>query len=471
MKGYKLSRGGVAIAAALLIIVIICGAAVAVLSGDRIRPNISINGIDVSDLTRKEAINRLNGIYSEKIESSFVSMKFEDKEWKVKYSDLDYSYNIEEMVGKAYEVGRSGDFLSQITESIRARFKAQNFELDDQYSIEPIKKLLADMAKEIDQEVVDATIKYSGTAFDITEEQVGRRLNVEQAESLVIEQLHKVDVAVIDLPVDIVQPEIKKADLVMIQDKMGEYSTTFNAADVDRTTNIKVATKSTASVLVKPGQVYSVNETIGPRMAKYGYKNAKVIINNELVPGIGGGVCQVSSTLYNAVLLSNLKIIERRNHSLTLPYVGLGRDATISGDYIDFKFMNNTQYPVYIYGEVKGSWVKFTIFGRNEHPGRVVKIHSNVIKTLQPAVKIIEDPTLPVGTEIEEKKAHIGYVVKTYRMVYENGKEISRETLGSSTYRKVDGVKRVGTKPAPKPIPTPQPTGETPLPETPGQGN
>ncbi|MDF2532175.1 MAG: VanW family protein, partial [Clostridia bacterium] len=257
----------------------------------------------------------------------------------------------------------------------------------------------------------------------------------------------------------------KKSDLAVIQDKLGEFSTKFNAADVDRSTNIKVATNSTNNVLIRPGEVYSVNETLGPRLAKYGYKDAKVIINNELVPGIGGGVCQVSSTLYNAVLLSNLKVIERKNHSLTLSYVGLGRDATISGDYIDFKFMNNTNYPIYIYGEVKGSWVKFTVFGKNEHPGRMVKVNSEVIKTLPPTIKIIEDPTLPVGTEIEEKKAHTGYVVTTQRVVYENGKEILRESLGTSNYRVVNGVKRVGTKVvAPPPtvpgeIQEPQPSG------------
>ncbi|MDF2521410.1 MAG: VanW family protein, partial [Clostridia bacterium] len=191
----------------------------------------------------------------------------------------------------------------------------------------------------------------------------------------------------------------------------------------------------------------------------------KVIVNNELVPGIRGGVCQVSSTLYNAVLLSNLKVIERKNHTLPSSYVSLGRDATISGDYIDFKFMNNTNYPIYVYGEVKGSWVKFTVFGKNEHPGRYVKINSTVVKNIPPKIEIIEDPTLPVGTEIEEKKAYTGYVVKTERVVYENNKQILREDLGTSTYRVVNGVKRVGTKPVPVPE-TPSSTTQVP-PQTP----
>lgn len=462
MKGYKLSKIGLTATLVVLIIAIICAGAVALLSGERINPNISINGINVAGLTRTEAENKLNRLYDDKIDNSFISIKFEDKEWNLKYRELGYSYNINETVNKAYEVGRIGDFLSRLTESIRTRFEAQNFELEGQYNSEPINQLLTQISKQIDQEVLDATIKYKGTGFDITSERVGRRFKAEEAESLIIEQLHKVDVALIDAPVELIEPIVKKSDLAVIQDNLGEFSTKFNAADVGRTTNIKVATNSTASVLLRPGEVYSVNETIGPRLAKYGYKDAPVIINNELVPGIGGGVCQVSSTLYNAVLLSNLKIIERRSHSLPLSYVAMGRDATISGDYIDLKFMNNTNHPIYIYGEVKGSWVKFIIFGKKEHPNREVKIVPETIKTIPATMKVIQDPTLPAGTEIIDKKAQNGYVVKAYRVVFENGKQILKENLGNSNYRVVNGVKRVGTKVVTQPPKEPGETGGTP---------
>jgi len=446
MKGYKLSKIG--LVALILVLLIIAGvlASMALVSDKTIRSNISINGINVSGLSKQAAESRLMGIYSDKIENSFISLRFENEEWKLKYSDLNYSYNIKDAVEKAYSIGHQGDLMQQVSETLRARMKAQNIELESNYDKAPVDKLIASISKEIDQEVLDATIKYNGSTFSITDEKVGRKLDKENSVSMITEQLHKVEVVVMDLPVDIIQPIVRRTDLAVIQDRLGEFSTKFNAADVDRSTNIKVATNSANNVLVRPGEVYSVNETLGPRLAKFGYKDAKVIINNELVPGIGGGVCQVSSTLYNAVLLSNLKIIERKNHSLTLSYVGLGRDATISGDYIDFKFMNNTNYPIYIYGEVKGSWVKFTVFGKNEHPGRTVKINSNVLKEMKPTITVIEDPNLPVGTEVEEKKAHTGYVVKTQRTVYEDGKLILQEDLGTSNYRVVNGVKRVGTK-------------------------
>lgn len=452
MSGYKLSKSGLYIIIGILLLAIIVASAVALLSGNTIRSNISISGIDVSGLTMYEAENRLKNIYSDKIESSFISLKFENREWKINYKDIGYSYNIDEAVEKAYNVGRSGDIFKRLNETLKARVEAQNFDIESTYNVEPINRLIDKIAKDIDQEVIDATIRYKGAGFEITDERIGRILKKDSVLTSITEQLHKLDSAVLELPVEVVEPVVKKADLANVQDKLGEFSTKFNAADADRTTNIKVATSSTSNVLIRPGEVYSVNETIGPRLEKYGYKEAKVIINNELVPGIGGGVCQVSSTLYNAVLLSDLKIIERRNHSLPLSYIGLGRDATISGDYIDFKFMNNTNYPIYIYGEVKGSWVKFTVFGKNEHPGRYVKINSTIVKTTPPQITIIQDPTIYVGTEKEEKKAYTGYVVKTERVVYENDKAILREDLGTSTYRVVNGVKRVGTKPLPPPV-------------------
>jgi len=453
MKGYKLSKTGLYFIIIFLIFAIIVASAVAILSNDVIQPNISISGIDVSGLTRYEAENRLKGIYEEKIGEAFILLKFEKKEWKIGYKDLDYSYNIEEAVDKAYDVGHSGDAFKRLTETINTRLnKTHSFEVESKYNTEPINKLIDQIAVEIDQDVIDATIRYKGKDFEITDERIGRILDKEGILTTVTNHLQNVEIGLLELPVEIIEPVVKRADLAHVQDKLGEFSTKFNAVDVDRSINIKVATSSASNVLIRPGEVYSVNETIGPRLAKYGYKDAKVIINNELVPGIGGGVCQVSSTLYNAVLISNLKIIERQNHSLTLSYVELGRDATISGDYIDFKFMNNTDYPIYIYGEVKGSWVKFTVFGKNQHPGRTVKINSEIVKTIPPEIKIIKDATMPVGTEKIEKKAHIGYVVKTERIVYENGKQILKETLSNSNYRVVNGVKRVGTKPVAPPV-------------------
>jgi vancomycin resistance protein YoaR len=440
-KGTKIGIGII-----ILLLVVATALSIAMVSGEKIHSNITINGIEVGGLTPSQAENVLKKKLEPTIDESAIKLIFRESSWELKYRDANFQYEYEDAVTKAYDIGHAGNFFKRVKDVIETQLNRQDIKLNYSYDTQYIRSRLEEISKAVGQEGKDATIVLKEQGFVITDEAEGRTLDINKSYDLIKAQLEKVAEEDVKLVVDVVQPEIKRTDLENIKDKLGEYSTKFNAADVDRTHNIKIATSSASHLLVKPGEIFSLNKSMGPRLAKYGYKEAKVIINNELVPGIGGGVCQVSSTLYNAVLLSNMGIVERRSHALPSSYIPLGRDATISENYIDFKFQNTTQYPIYIYGEVHGSWVKFSIYGKNENPGRTVKIRTEVVKKTEPQIKIIEDPTLPEGTEMEEKKAYTGYVVKSYRTVLENGKVISVEELPLSNYRVVNGVKRVGTK-------------------------
>lgn len=421
------------------------GLSIFMVSGDKIHANITVKGINVGGLTYSQAEEVLREKFEPAIEDSAITLKFGEKTWKLGYRDLEFNYEYADAVTKAYDIGHKGNLFKKLADVISAQLERKDIALNYTYDTQYIKSRLEDISEEVGQEAKDATIALTDGIFVITDEVEGRMLDINESYDLIKAQAESVASATLDLAVDVTQPEIKRADLENIRDNLGEYSTKFNAADADRTHNIKIATNSASGVLIKPGEIYSVDKIVGPRLAKNGYKEANVIINNELVPGIGGGVCQVSSTMYNAALLSNLKIVERRSHSLPSSYVPMGRDATISEGYIDLKFQNTTQYPIYIHGEVKGSWVKFSIYGRNDNPGRTVKIKTEIVKKTDPQIKIVEDSTLPVGTEVEEKKAYTGYVVRSYRIVMENGKEVSREELTQSVYRVTNGVKRIGT--------------------------
>lgn len=456
-KGAKITI----IAVAVILIAAIAALGTYAVNIDAIQINTSINGVDVSGLTKEEAEQKLLNSIEPVVNNSDLLLKFGEKNWNINYKALKFQYNYKEAVEKAYAPGHTGNYFRRLLDIAKSKYTKNEITLNYSYDENFLPNELQKIAGEIDQEAVDAKIALNGGAFVITDEKTGYRLKQEEAKDLISKEIQNVSDVTIELPVEILQPAIKRADLENIKDKLGEYSTKFNAADTDRTYNIKLATKSASDVLVRPGEIYSLNKTVGPRLEKHGYKIAKVIINNELVPGIGGGVCQVSSTLYNAALLSNLKIVERRNHSLPSSYVPLGRDATISGDYIDLKFENTTAYPIFIHGEVNGSWVKFSIYGRNDNPGRTVKIRTVMVKKTEPTITIIEDPTLPEGTEVEEKKAYTGYVVKTYRDIYENGKLVLTEPPSNSTYRVTNGVKRVGTKKVEEPPATPElPVGQ-----------
>ncbi|KUO74075.1 MAG: hypothetical protein APF77_23080 [Clostridia bacterium BRH_c25] len=439
----KSMKIGIGIIIVLLIAAI--ALSIAMVSGDKIHSNITINGINVGGLTYSQAESMLKIKLEPAIDDSAIALKVREKTWRLSYRDVKFQYEYTDALTKAYDIGHKGSFFKRLTDVISTQLERKDIKLNYSYDAQYISSKLGDISKEIGQEPKEATILLKDKVFVITDEAEGRKLDVDKSYDLVKIQLEKTATEDVELAVDVLEPEIKRADLENIKDNLGEYSTKFNAADVDRTHNIKIASSSASHILIKPGEVYSLDRIVGPRLAKHGYKEANVIINNELVPGIGGGVCQVSSTLYNAALLSNMKIVERKSHSLPSSYIPMGRDATISEGYIDLKFQNTTQYPIYIYGEVKGSWVKFSIYGRNDNPGRTVNIKTEVIKKTEPQIKIIEDPTLPVGTEVEEKKAYTGYVVKSHRVVLENGKEVSVEELPLSVYRVTNGVKRVGT--------------------------
>jgi vancomycin resistance protein YoaR len=449
----------------IIIVLLIAAAAlsIAMVNGDKIHSDITINGIDVGGYTPSQAESMLRNKMESIIDDSDIVLKFEGKEWKLGYRDMDFQYEYEDAVTKAYDIGHKGSFFKRVKDVIATQINGEDIKLNYSYDVQYLKNKLEDISKELDKEAKDASIVLEAQGFVITDEVEGRKLDINESYDIIKIRIDEASSGDVELAVDVTEPEIKRSDLENIKDNLGEYSTKFNAADVDRTHNIKIATSSASNLLVKPGETFSLNKSMGPRLAKFGYKEAKVIINNELVPGIGGGVCQVSSTLYNAALLSNMKIVERKSHSLPSSYIALGRDATISENYIDLKFENTTRYPVYIHGEVKGSWVKFSIYGYNENPGRAVKIRTETIKVTPPQVSTIEDPALPEGTEVEEKKAYTGYVVKSYRVIMENGKEIFSEELPLSTYRVVNGVKRVGTMKVET-----QPVENEGLPEMPG---
>lgn len=431
---------------AVLLIVSIVLSGYMLLSTDKILSNVYINDIDVGGLSREEAFSKIKEIYEGVLKNTYLTLVYEDKDWKLAYNDIDYSYNYENAIDEAYRIGRTGNIISRYIVSIKSKFRISEIPLGFSYNEDNIIKKLDNISASINRSSADATIRLKSGKFEITPETIGLKLDNSKALAIVKSSIENNEISTIELPVEIMEPEIKKSDLSSINDKLGEYTTRFDATNTNRTFNIALATKSVTDVLINPGEVFSLYKVIGSRLEEQGYRMAKVIINNEYVDGIGGGLCQISTTLYNAALLSNMKIIERKNHSLPSEYVGLGRDATISGDYIDMKFENNTATPIYIYGEVKGNRVTFSIYGKKENPNRTVEIRTSVIKKIEPQVKIIHDETLPFGQEVIEKKAIAGYVVKSYRVVLENGKEVFIEPLYTDTYKVSDEVKRVGTK-------------------------
>jgi vancomycin resistance protein YoaR len=244
----------------------------------------------------------------------------------------------------------------------------------------------------------------------------------------------------IELPVEITEPKVKTRELeaLLFRDVLASVSTAFTTDtqnNRNRGINIRLAAASVDGAVVFPGEEFSFNDRVGPRTSDRGYVIAHVFSEGQVRDGIGGGVCQVSTTLFNAALLSNLSITERHNHMFAVGYVPLGLDAAVSYGYSDLRFRNNTEYPIRIDAEVSANNIlTFSILGTNLYPDIRVKPVSKVISTTRSTVEYIDDPNLPAGAEITEDNGIDGAVVDTFVQIYSGDDLIKDYKLHTSTY-------------------------------------
>ena len=299
------------------------------------------------------------------------------------------------------------------------------------------------LKNEVCREPKDATYEIVDRRLNITPEEIGIKIDLETAEDIIKEETGEV----VSFPAQISYPEITgaKIEADLFPDLLGSYKTKYNASDVQRSHNVALASSKISGIVLAPGDVFSYNDIVGPRTAAQGFKEAGVYVGNKVEKGLGGGICQVSSTLFNAVVFADLKIVYRTNHSLPVSYVPLGRDATVSYGSIDFKFSNNTDGPIKIVATASGGINAVSIYGVKKNPAITIEMTTECTGTTEPKVEQIEDPTLPLGEiEVEEKGAN-GSSHITYKITKENGKVIKTETLTKSTYVAQDRIERVGT--------------------------
>jgi len=237
------------------------------------------------------------------------------------------------------------------------------------------------------------------------------------------------------LPLVAEKPAVTVATLQQqgIERKISEFTTTFPISGQGRVHNIRSTAASIQDLLLAPGEIFDYSKIIAQTEAQFGFQEAPVILNGKLVPGIGGGICQVSSTLYNAVLRTGLEIVERRNHSLPVSYVPLGQDATFSTGYINFKFRNTSGAYLLIRTVTTERNVTVKLFGRMP-AGLSYDIESHTVETIAPTVKYVHNPALRRGASAKLSDGKPGYVVETYRIVKMNGAVTGRELISKDRY-------------------------------------
>lgn len=225
---------------------------------------------------------------------------------------------------------------------------------------------------------------------------------------------------------------------------ISSYTTKYDASNTNRSGNLKIAANKINGKVLMPGEEFSYNEVVGKRTIEEGYKNAKMYENGQVIDGLAGGICQISSTLYNAVLLANLEITERRNHSYTSTYVPAGRDATVVYGRQDFKFKNSRTYPIKIEANVANGIAEFKIHGIKEEVEYEIKIIPVTTQTIPYQTEYVPDPTLIPGQQVVKQAGHSGYKVTTYIEKRLAGAVVSKEVLSNDTYNAMKTIVNVG---------------------------
>ena len=359
---------------------------------------------------------------------------------------IDSSYSIEddELIitkGKAGVKIDTDNLLNQVKQKLNDLNDNENFIEIPVVNKEPEAIDIDKIHSEVYKEPQNAY--YTKDPFTVYPEVEGVDFDVEAAKELLKEDK---DEYVIKLT--ITKPEITLDEIgtEAFPDQLSTFTTRYDVSDVDRSTNLRLASEKINGTVLKPGETFSYNKTVGARTIAAGYKNAKVYESGKVVDGIGGGICQVSSTLYNAALLANLEIVERRNHQFVTSYVGAGRDATVVYGQTDFKFKNTRKYPIRIVVTTNAGILKISIFGIKEENEYTFKFNTKTVSSIPYTTQYIEDSSLPAGTEKVQQKGANGLITETYITKMLDGKVVSTELLSRDTYSAMTRIIRRGTK-------------------------
>lgn len=258
-------------------------------------------------------------------------------------------------------------------------------------------------------------------------------ISIDEAKELTLNK----EASEIYIPLQYTKPEITIADLGedIFETKLGTSTTLYDSTNLNRATNINIACEKINGTVLEPGETFSFNKVVGERTAKNGFKEALIYNGGEVDYGLGGGICQISSTLYNAVLKANLDIIERKNHSMTVSYLPVGQDASVSYGSVDFKFTNSRSYPIKIIATANTGVITISILGVLEEQEYVVTLETEILETTDYTSTYEYSSNIPIGKEELKQVGKNGYKCSTYKVLSLGEKEISRTLLSTDTYK------------------------------------
>lgn len=410
----------------------------------RIFPGVSIEGVPVGGLTPAEAAEALGPAVQAALSRTMV-LHLATEEAVFTHAELGLRPAAGAAVQRAFSIGREGWWWQRVATRLRLALGGASVPLRYELDRRALRRLIASLSREISPVPVDAEVAVvRGQVILVRPGRPGRSLDTE-ATVLRIAAAITAGATDADAAVAVTDPVFSTAEAEALRGVLARV-TTVVAANPNRTYNIELAAFAVSGRLLPPGAVFSYNAAVGPRTQERGFRPAPVLIDGELVPGDGGGICQVSSTLYNVAVLADLEILRRANHSRPVPYLPMGRDATVVYDTLDLRFRNTSGHHILLWAEVRGRELIVTAFG-TPPAGRTVEIVTEA-KEIEPPEGTVtkEDPELDEGTVVVRDPLP-GYRVTTRRVVVMDGIEVRRDVVGTSLYRPVPRTLRIGVRP------------------------
>lgn len=423
----------------------------------RFYDNTSINGINVGGMSVAEAENVVLTDMLNARKDIEIELTSNDKSWTLSGSDFEVTNQIRPVVLNLVKYGKDGNFFQNKMKENQIKKDGKNFEISYTNVLADINEKIDEIISSVEHESVSASLKFDPNADEMFYVDRGQsavlvnrdKLYSEIDNSLKSNKKVKIEIPIIEIKQDIDVDAIKNSVV-----KRGEFSTNYQKSSASRKNNVKKAIESFNGLVVEPGQVISFNETTGPRTEEYGYKNAHIIVGGVYVDGVGGGVCQASTTLYNALLLSDIEILSANHHSLPASYVPLSLDAMVSGSYSDLVFKNNLENPIYIKTTADESNIKVEIYGQKFENGVAVSTRTELVKILpHNGDRIVADTKGEYSNKILYKGEYLrlkypreGYESKAYLQYFKDGKLVEEKEIRHDFYQPQDGIVMEGVE-------------------------
>ena len=417
---------------------------------DKFESGIYVDDMSLSGMTLQEAEDQIE-VYVDSFGEAQITMNaVEGGTIVTTASELGLKWGNEAILKEAANFGRDGDILRCYKELKDLEYQNKVYHVKFDFDKNKIRTLIEENATQYNREAVNATLTKTEEGFDITEGQSGVMVDTAASVDTVYDYLTNDwdgTSCAIDLVITVEEPKGNAEDLAKVRDVLGTFTTSYSTSGGSRSANVANGCNLINGTTMYPGDEFSAYEAVSPFTEANGYYMAGSYLNGQVVDSLGGGICQVSTTLYNAVLLSELEVTERYNHSMIVTYVDPSADAAIAeSSGKDFKFKNNLDYPIYIEGvTTPDKQITFTIYGvETRDSNREVIYESVVLERTVPDTEVIyTNESLPVGY-CSVQSAHIGYKAQLWKVVRENGVEVSREQVNSSSYMKAPRSATVG---------------------------